>query len=69
MCDLHERLKFFLVGRCERLKGVLQGLCPVGFGQENVGLERLRAIAMHHEGTLVERWCRRPLQIGARTDP
>ncbi len=47
----------------------MQGLCPVGFWQENVVLERLTAWRMHHEGTSMARWCRPPRQIGAQKNP
>ena len=57
-----------MVGRCERLKAVLQGLCPVGFGQGNVGLERLRAESAHHEGTCCMQRCSGVRQIGAHPE-
>jgi hypothetical protein len=54
-----------MVGRCGRLKGVLQGLCLVGFQQENVVSERLLAEGVHHERTGCGRWCVEVRQIGA----
>lgn len=54
-----------MVGRCGRLKAVLQGLCPVGNRTGNVVLARLQAVPAHHQGTLMARRCTWLRQIGA----